>query len=119
MRDLGTLGDPDAIALRINERGQVAGNSYTNFDPSPACQWFTRAFQLTTGAFLRENGKMSDLGTGVTCALPSAAWAAILFWLRHAFGLNPLPRSWVQPVRIWGEEWHPCLLRPEKQGSKA
>ena len=62
LKDLGTLGGPDAMALGINERGQIAGNSYMNFDESPGCG------TLTTGAFLWEAGKMQNLGSlGGTC----------------------------------------------------
>ena len=64
MHDLGTLGGPDAIASRINERGQIVGNSQISFTPSDACGFGG----LATGAFLWQDGKMTDLGNfGGTC----------------------------------------------------
>ena len=74
MQDLGTLGTgTNAIALLINEHGQVAGDSYTSTDPSPSCFYNSNVFPLKTGAFLWEQGKMTDLGgLGGTCTLASA-----------------------------------------------
>src|SRR5215468_10497530 len=73
MQDLGTLGGPDAMALGINERGQIFGNSYTNDDPSPACSSFLGFDALTTGAFVWDNGAMVNLGSlGGTCTNASA-----------------------------------------------
>lgn len=72
MQDLGTLGGPDAMALLINERGQVVGDSYTSSNPSDYCA-NNIGFPLTTGVFLWENDNIRDLGNlGGTCAVAFA-----------------------------------------------
>jgi len=57
MRDIGTLGGNDAAAFYINDRGQIAGFSYTSTAANPV-----------TGLppidpFLWDDGKMIDLGS--------------------------------------------------------
>lgn len=67
MQDLGTLGTgTDAEAFKVNERGQVIGDSYTSSNPG-AC------YGVTSGAFIwdRKHG-MVDLGSfGGTCTVPN------------------------------------------------
>jgi probable HAF family extracellular repeat protein len=75
MQDLGTLGGTDSAAFSINERGQIAGWSYTDTTPNPVagnCSGGTMNVP-TADPFLWENGKMIDLGSlGGTCG---QAWA--------------------------------------------
>lgn len=74
MQDLGTLGTgTDATAALINERGQVAGWSYTNSTPSAICAGagFGFGFALSTGSFIwdKQNGMRDIGGLGGSCTI--------------------------------------------------
>ena len=73
MQDLGTLpGGSDAVALMINEGGQIAGQSYSgNSVPPPGSS--CSDFPLTLYGFFWDSGKMMDLGTlGGSCTFTYA-----------------------------------------------
>jgi probable HAF family extracellular repeat protein len=76
MQDLGTLGSGnDSAAFSINNRGQIAGASFTNTTPSLVpndCSLFSQNLP-TEDPFLWDDGKMIDLGTlGGTCGQSEA-----------------------------------------------
>jgi probable HAF family extracellular repeat protein len=65
MQDLGTLGGPDSSASFVNQRGQIAGESFTSFTPNPSTG------VPTVDPFFWEKGKMVDIGTlGGTYGIP-------------------------------------------------
>jgi probable HAF family extracellular repeat protein len=64
MRDLGTLGGPDSAAELVNDRGQIAGVSFTSSTPNAGGV-------PTMDPFFWDEGKMVDIGTlGGTFGFP-------------------------------------------------
>ena len=97
MQDVGTLpGGTDAIALMVNEGGQIVGQSYTGDSvppPTPACS----DFPLTLHGFFWDNGKMVDLGTlGGSCTFTYA-----LNNRGQIVGQSTLPEDQTSHPYIW------------------
>jgi probable HAF family extracellular repeat protein len=72
IRDLGTLGGTDSLALLINQQGQVVGQSYTA-DTSQPDLFCGGGVPLNLHGFIWEDGVMTDIGTlGGRCAFTYA-----------------------------------------------
>lgn len=99
MKDLGTLGGTDSNAFFINERGQIAGWSFTNTTVNPTTGL------PTLDPFLWENGKMLDLGSlGGT-----SSQAMALNSRGHVTGTSNLAGD---------SNWDAFLWRNESEGMK-
>lgn len=95
MKDMGTLGGPDALPLFMNNQGQIAGVSYTSFIPNPTTG------QPTMDMFLWQNGTIRDLGNlggtlsfvgGLTHAINSRG---------EVVGQSDLPGDQTQHPVLW------------------
>ncbi len=99
MRDLGTLGGPDALASYVNEHGQVAGFSYTNSTPNIGvqCPGAVTSDLPTIHPFLWDSGTMLDLGTlGGNCGGPAA-----LNNRGQVIGSSTLPGDLISRPFLW------------------
>jgi probable HAF family extracellular repeat protein len=99
MHDLGTLGGPDTFAIFLNQRGQVAGMSYTSDTPG-------QSGVPAMDPFLWENGKIKDLGNfgGTNPLNPYSGWIAGLNNRGQVTGTLSLPGDQTAHPFLWDGE---------------
>jgi probable HAF family extracellular repeat protein len=118
MQDLGTLGGNDALVGFLNERGQIAGESYTNTTLNPPINTFPCISSTglpTVDPFLWENGKMIDLGTlGGTCGFVIG-----LNNRGQVFGLSNLAGDNISDIFFWDRGKLTDLSTPQPAGTLA
>ena len=105
MQDLGTLGGTDTWPVYVNDRGQVAGTSYTSnsIDPNTGFP--------PLGVFLWENGTMKNLGDlggdNGLLAIPPFAFASIVSGLNNrgqVTGTMAMPGNQTEHAFLWTGE---------------
>jgi probable HAF family extracellular repeat protein len=93
MQDLGTLGGPDAIASFINNKGDIAGPSWTPIDPATGAP-------AAVHPFLWRYGKMIDLGSlGGTDSEPIA-----MNEIGDVVGVSTLAGDSIQHAFLWNKD---------------
>jgi probable HAF family extracellular repeat protein len=103
-RDLGDLGGPDAFAIFVNERSQIAGVSYTSSTPSPIETQCGKDIP-PQNPFLWEKGRMINLGTlGGICGFPSS-----LNNQGQVVGQSDLAGDFSAHPFLWDPKRHPHL----------
>ena len=96
MQDIGTLGGPDAFAFSINERGQVAGMSYSNATPNDSTG------MPTLEPFLWDHGTMTSLGTlGGTVGSPGAQGSIMINNRGQIIGTSNLAGDQSTHAFVW------------------
>ncbi len=95
MRDLHTLGGPDSTAWIINDRGEVAGESFISFSANPS----TGVPTVDPFFWSPEDGKMTDLGgLGGTCG-----WTVWLNNRGQVVGFSNPPGDQTEHPFIWSK----------------
>lgn len=105
MQDLGTLGGPDAWAALVNERGQVAGISYTSFTPNANNATCAPNAPGQDPFFWEKDTGMIDMGTfGGTCGIANA-----LNNRGQAAGQSYLAGNLIAHAFLWDKTAHPQM----------
>ena len=107
MKDLGDLGGPDAFGISVNERGQIAGISYTSSTLSGVANDWCQDIP-PQNPFLWEKGRMIDLGTlGGACGFPS--FGVGLNNQGQVVGQSDLAGDFTAHPFLWDPKRHPHL----------
>ena len=105
MQDLGTLGGPDAWAGLVNERGQVAGISYTNSTANAANATCGANVPAQDPFFWEKDTGIIDIGTfGGTCGITNA-----LNKRGQVAGQSYLAGNLTAHAFLWQKNGHPQL----------
>jgi len=105
MQDLGTLGGPDAWACLVNERGQVAGISYTNSTANANNGNCGANVPAQDPFFWEKDTGMIDIGTfGGTCGITNA-----LNNRGQVAGQSYLTGNLTAHAFLWDKGGHPQL----------